>query len=113
MNFYYFKMKLLFFYFISSLLGHSCDNTGNSQGPIIYGLLMTKEKIYRYLKCLTSVISRRFGWKCFEKETMPDQMKNLLGVEMLFHQDSAQMLNDALSWLRLLKRNGSVGTVHN
>ena len=59
----------------------------------------------RYLKNIILVISRRFGWKCIEKETKQDQMKNLLGVEMLFHQDSAQMFNNALSWLRLLKRN--------
>ena len=58
-----------------------------------------------YMKYVISVISRRFGWKCVEKETMKGQMKNLLGVEMLFHQDSAQMFDDALSWLRLLKRN--------
>ena len=54
------------------------------------------------MKYVISVISREFGWKCIEKETKKDQKKNLLGVEMLFHQDSAQMFNDALSWLRLL-----------
>ena len=58
-----------------------------------------------YMKYVILVISRRFGWKCVEKETMKGQMKNLLGVEMLFHQDWAQMFIDALSWLRLLKRN--------